>query len=123
MSVEFDRRVVDEVARRAARRLAILGEERPDLLAERLAALDPDTLSELLELSRLPRPLADREPLRRHVGVEGIDYCTNRLLVRGGGADPSASTPCRAELAELDDRDLLAARRYIPETLPGNVLG
>jgi hypothetical protein len=124
MSVEFDRQVVDEVARRAARRLAILGEERPDLLAERLAVLDTDTLSDLLQLSRLPGPLANREPRRRHFGVEGVDHCTNRLLVRKrAGAGPPVAALCPAELTELDDEDLLAARRYIPETLPGNVLG
>lgn len=124
MSKPFDRQVVDEVARRAAQRLAILGEEEPDLLAERLASLDSDTLSDFLELSRLPSPLADREPSRRHVGIEGVDYCTNRLVVRrcsGPVARPGAGPV--TDLAELDDEDLLAARRYVPETLPGNVLG
>jgi hypothetical protein len=125
MTDSFDRRVAQEVARRAAQRLTILRSERPDLLAERLASADPDVLSELLELTRLPGPLADREPVRRHVGVEGVDYCTNRLVLsrrrsrgRWGGPDPDA-----ADLAALDDDDLLAARRFVPETLPGNVLG
>jgi hypothetical protein len=124
MSTEFDRHVVGEVARRAARRLAILGEERPDLLAERLAASDPDVLSGILELTRLPGPLADREPRRRHVGVEGVDYCTNRLVVRNPVPRRPSPAPSREpDLSDLDDEDLLAARRYVPETLPGNVLG
>jgi hypothetical protein len=124
MSSEFDRHVVSEVARRAARRLAILGEEHPGLLAERLAASDPDVLSEILELTRLPGTLADREPHRRHVGVEGIDYCTNRLVVRNTSARRTSPSPAGdPALSDLDDEDLLAARRYVPETLPGNVLG
>jgi hypothetical protein len=121
----LDRQVADEVARRAALRLAILSSELPDLLAERLASADPDVLSELLELTRLPRVLADREPRRRHVGVEGVDYCTNRLvLTRSRRRGRRAELPeDAADLASLDDDDLLAARRFVPETLPGNVLG
>lgn len=124
MSVRFDRQVADEVARRAARRLEILREERPELLAERLASLDPETLSDLLELTRLPAPLADREPAHPHVGIEGVDHCTNQLLMtrsrRGRAVVEALDQP---DLASLDDEDLLAARRYLPETLPGNVLG
>lgn len=125
MTDPFDRQVADEVARRAAARLAILSSELPDLLAERLASADSDVLSELLELTRLPDPLADREPRRRHVGVQGVDYCTNRLVLsrtrrRGRALELSGEG---ADLAALDDDDLLAARRLVPETIPGNVLG
>lgn len=124
MAARLDRQVADEVARRAARRLEILRAERPDLLARRLSALDPDTVSEILELTRLPAALADRESCTRHLGIEGVDYCTDRLVVadpRQGRTmvEPSDGPP----LAQLDDDDLLAARRYVPETLPGNVLG
>jgi hypothetical protein len=118
MSVRFDRQVADEVARRAARRLEILREERPELLAERFASLDPETLSDLLELTRLPEPLADREPAHPHVGIEGVDHCTRSR--RGRAVIEALDEP---DLASLDDEDLLAARRYLPETLPGNVLG
>lgn len=120
----FDRQVADELARRAALRLEILRSERPGLLAERLASIDPDVLSELLELTRLPTPLADREPRRRHVGVEGVDYCTNRLVLSRRRMNRQAlDLAGAADLASLDDEDLLAARRFVPETLPGNVLG
>lgn len=125
MPGEIDRRIAEEIAQRAARRLEILGRERPELLADRLAGWDPDALSELLDLTRLPERLADREPRRRHLGVSGVDHCTERLVSADAGR-PDAAHPVEyvdAELAELDDDDLLAARRYVPETLPGNVLG
>ncbi len=124
MSDPLDRQVAKEVARRASVRLDILRREQPDLLAERLRSLDPDVLTELLELTRLPKLLADREPSRRHVGIEGVDHCTNRLVVgwprRGHRA---MELEGEADLANLDDEDLMAARRFVPETLPGNVLG
>jgi hypothetical protein len=124
MSAGLDRQFADEVARRAARRLEILRKERPDLLAERLATMDPDVLSDLLELTRLPAPLAHREPTHHHLGVAGVDHCTNRLVVRRRRWDPRKSAAAEEpDLAALDDDDLLAARRYVPETLPGNVLG
>jgi hypothetical protein len=124
MSEAYDRQVVDEVARRAARRLDILRREQPDVLADRLASLDSEALSDLLELTRLPDALADRERARRHVGIEGVDYCTDRLVY--AGPEHSQERASRAEppdICALDDEDLLAARRYIPETLPGYVLG
>jgi hypothetical protein len=125
MTDPLERQVAWEVARRAAVRLAILRAERPDLLAERMATADPQVLSELLELTRLPSPLADREPLRRHMGVAGVDFCTNRLVLtrtrcRGRARELADDAP---DLASLDDDDLLAARQFVPETLPGNVLG
>jgi hypothetical protein len=127
MAHGFERQVADELARRAARRLEILREERPDLLAERMGSLDPDTLEELMELTRLPDPLSDREPRRRHMGIEGVDYCTNRLVLthsaRRREAEPSLGAAGDPDLETLDDEDLLAVRRYVPETLPGNVLG
>lgn len=124
MSNAFDRQVVDEVARRAARRLAILRKEQPELLAERLATMDCEALSEFLALTRLPDALADRERTRRHVGVEGVDFCTNRLIIgRWPGPAKRAARPRPQDVGALDDEDLVAARRYVPETLPGNVLG
>jgi hypothetical protein len=124
MSDRVDRQVAGEVARRAALRLEILRREQPDLLAQRLASLDPEILSGILELTRLPRALADREPARRHRGVEGVDYCTNRLVLNRPWRGRRAVEVARdADLKELDDDDLLAARRFVPETLPGNVLG
>ena len=125
MPGEIDRRIAEEIAHRAARRLEILGRERPELLAARLSSWDPDALSELLDLTRLPDRLADREPTRRHLGVSGVDHCTERL-VSAEARDADVTHPVEyvdADLAELDDDDLLAARRYIPETIPGNVLG
>jgi hypothetical protein len=120
----FGRQVANEVARRAAMRLEILRRERPDLLAERLESLDPDVLSGILELTRLPPPLADREPRRRHVGIEGVDYFTDRLVLGWPGRAHRARVLTRKpDPASLDDDDLLATRRFIPETLPGNVLG
>lgn len=124
MPRDINRRVAEELARRAARRLQILREERPELLAERMASLDADTIGEILALTRLPALLADREPARRHVGIEGVDYCTDRLILSGptyGG--PVRSADEEPDLSSIDDDDLLAARRYVPETLPGNVLG
>lgn len=127
MTHGFERQVADELARRTARRLEILREERPDLLAERLESLDPDTLHELMELTRLPDPLSDREPRRPHMGIEGVDYCTNRLVLtrstRRRDAKPTLGAADDPDLETLDDEDLLAVRRYVPETLPGNVLG
>lgn len=122
---EIERRIAKEIACRAARRLEILRSEEPELLADRLAGWDAEALADLLNLTRLPDPLADREPSLRHRGVSGVDYCTDRL-VGGESGEREAGRPVRyleAEVSELDDDDLLAARRYIPETLPGNVLG
>jgi hypothetical protein len=118
---KIQRQVADELARRTARRLEILRSEQPELLAERLASMDPEVLADLLELTRLPPPLADREPRRRHVGVEGVDFCTNRIVVRtrGTGFAPDSD----GALSTLDDDDLLSAGRYVSETLPGNMLG
>lgn len=124
MSVRFDRQVAREVARRAARRLEILREERPDLLAERFASLDPETLSDLLEVTRLPEPLADREPAHRHVGIDGVDHCTDQLvLTRNRRGRPVVEAVPDPDLGSLDDEDLLAARRYAADTLPGHFLG
>jgi hypothetical protein len=124
MSDPFDRHVAEEVARRTARRLDILRRERPDLLAERLESLGPEVLNELLELTRLPSALANREPPRRRVGIQGMDYCTNRLVVgRARRGLREIDLPGEEDLATLDDEDLMAARRIVPETLPGNVLG
>lgn len=124
MSGDINRRVAEELARRAARRLQILREERPELLAERLASLDPATLDEFLAFTRLPAPLADREPVRRHIGIEGVDHCTNRLIMTDRRFHvPETGASYEPDLTSVDDDDLLAARRYVPETLPGNVLG
>jgi hypothetical protein len=125
MTDPLDRQVAEEVARRASARLTILRSELPDLLARRFASADPEILSELLELTRLPIGLADREPLRRHIGVEGVDYCTNRLVLNRLSPRDRPTLPSQpaTDLTALDDDDLLAARRFVPETLPGNVLG
>lgn len=123
MTSQAHRHVAEEIARRAARRLEILLEERPDLLAARLGRCDPETLDTLLELTRLPPGLADREPELCHVGVRGIDHCTDRLVMAEGRI-PDDEVPVGNHFMEtLDDADLLAARRYVPETLPGYLLG
>lgn len=123
--MHLDRQVAAEIARRAARRLELLAAEQPELLADRLSGWDSEELRHLLELTRLPEPLADREPPRRHVGVRGIDHCTERLVSREADRErgPHSLEYVSADLPELDDGDLVAARRYLPETLPGNVLG
>jgi len=123
MSQDINRRVAEELAERAARRLQILKEERPELLAERMASLDPETLSEFLELTRLPAPLADREPCHLHVGIEGVDHCMERLVVSCPESPGAREVDGEPDLAALDDDDLLAACHYVPETLPGNMLG
>ena len=123
MSNRIHRHVAEEIARRAARRLEILREERPDLLTRRLTRCDSETLNVLLELTRLPPGLEDREPALCHVGVHGIDHCTDRLVVEDGRIPEDEVDPEDGTIEQLDDEDLLAARRYVPETLPGYLLG
>jgi hypothetical protein len=121
-----DRQVAAEIAVRAAARLEVLAAERPDLLAERLAGWESEEVRALLELTRLPDQLAEREVPRRHVGVQGIDHRTESLVTGEDAADHQRRRGLHyadARITELDDDDLLAARHYIPETLPGNVLG
>lgn len=123
MSSQIHRHVAEEIARRVARRLEVLLEERPDLLAHRLGRCAPETLDVLLELTRLPPGLEDREPEFSHVGVRGIDHCTDRLVMADGRI-PDDEVPSGDRIMQmLDDDDLLAARRYVPETLPGYLLG
>ncbi len=121
-----DQQVAAEIAVRAAARLEVLAAERPDLLAERLAAWGSAGVRALLELTRLPDQLAERESPRRHVGVQGVDYRTESLVTSDGPEDyrrRAALHYADAPIPELDDDDLLAARHYIPETLPGHFLG
>ncbi len=126
-SVEHvEQQVAAEIAIRAAARLEVLAAERPDVLAARLAGWESEGVRALLELTRLPDQLARWESPRRHVGVQGVDYRTESL-VTGDGSDDHRRRACMhyadARIPDLDDEDLLAARHYIPETLPGNVLG
>ncbi len=121
-----DRQVAAEIARRAARRLELLAEERPDLLAERLERWDARDVRDLLSLARLPDPLAAHDPPHRHRGIRGVDHCTEALVSDDGSGAADGLRPLeyvRADIADLDDEDLLAARHFIAETLPGNVLG
>lgn len=121
-----DRQVAAEIARRAARRLQVLAEERPDLLAERLERWDARDVRDLLSLAQLPAPLAEHDPPHRHRGIRGVDHCTESLVSGDAGEPVAALRPLeyvRADIPDLDDEDLLAARHFIAETLPGNVLG
>ncbi len=115
-SITLDQQVAAEIVRRAARRLELLAAERPDLLAERLSCWDSEGVRGLLDLSHLPDSLAQQEPAGEHRGVSGVDHCTEHLVSH-------SIEYVEVPLPELDDDDLLAARRYVPETLPGYYLG
>lgn len=123
MSSYIHQHVAGEIARRTARRLEILREERPELLAARLGRCDSETLNILLELTRLPPGLADREPVCSHVGVRGVDHCTDRLVMEAGSIPDDEVDVDGDAIEALDDDDLMAARRFVPETLPGYLLG
>lgn len=120
-----DHQVAAEIARRAARRLEVLAEERPDLLAQRLERWDARDIQHLLSLTRLPDPLAAHDPPHPHLGIRGVDHCTESLV--SGDREPAHGLQpleyVRVDISDLDDEDLLAARHFIAETLPGNVLG
>jgi hypothetical protein len=121
-----DQQVAAEIARRAAHRLEVLADEAPDLLADRLHRWQTGELPDLLSLTRLPAPLADRDPPRQHYGVRGMDCCTETLVAdhpAAGRASSRVLAYVHAEISDLDDEDLLAARRVIAETLPGYMLG
>lgn len=117
--------VADEVTSRIASRIRILATESPETLEERLSECRTWELPELLRLTRLPPQLADREPPRQHLNVAGVDHRLHRmLLAHGRQIDWNGGVHLtRTDLSQLDDDDLLAAGRYIPETLPGYMLG
>lgn len=113
--------VAEAVSLRVVERLAILVAEQPDLLGRRLARLDPDVLAELLHATSLPPRLSHLERPHERRGVLGTDYRLDRPMVQA--APPAERWVPLAEVERLDDDDLLAAGSYVPETLPGYMLG
>ena len=116
-------RVAEVMARRVAERLGPVLDEEPRTLARRLADLDSWTLETML---RLTHDHADAEPERRphHLGVVGVDHALNRLVVDAPREAFRERTDLEVvDLEELDDEDLISAAHYVPETLPGYMLG
>lgn len=117
-------RVTEAISRRLANRLSTVLDEEPRALNDRLAALDDWTLATLLRLSRRRAAEQGRAARTRHLGVVGVDHSLNRLVVE----ETDGSTPVEVDLDsldlnQLDDEDLIAAAHYVPETLPGYLLG
>lgn len=109
--------VVEVITRRVKDRLEPILEEDPTSLERHVSALDRWTLGALLRLTG-----EERAGAGRHLGVVGVDHSLNRLVVEEE-TEPGVRELEGTELADLDDEDLLAAARYVPETLPGYMLG
>ncbi len=112
------------MVRRLRRRLQGVLEEDPSTLETRLSCLDGWTLSTLLRATGQQAGDGAASPRPRHLGVVGVDHALGQLVV---GEPRAAIAPSRAvetvDFDGLDDEDLIAASRYVPETLPGYVLG
>lgn len=116
--------VAEAMSRRLADRLSTVLDEDPGTLNNRLVNLDDWTLATLLRLSRQRAAEQDRAGSPRHLGVVGVDHSLNRLVVEEPGGGSTAAVDLDAvDLNELDDEDLIAAAHYVPETLPGYLLG
>lgn len=117
-------RVAEAMSRRLADRLSTVLSEDPRALNDRLAALDDWTLATLLRLTTRAARDRDRAGSSRHLGVVGVDHSLNRLVMERPGGTTIADRDLDAlDLNELDDEDLIAAAHYVPETLPGYLLG
>jgi hypothetical protein len=114
-------RVAKVMARRVADRIGTVLDEEPRALARRLADLDGWTLETML---RLTRDRVDAAAHRRHLGVVGVDHSLNRLVVESARESTRERVDLEAvDLEALDDEDLISAAHYVPETLPGYMLG
>ena len=112
-------RVAEAMAHRVAERAEPVMDGDPRVLERRLAELDGWTLGVLVRLTASGED--PRGSVRRHLGVVGVDHSLNALVV-----DPVAHARRdldSVDLDALDDDDLIAAARYLPETLPGYLLG
>lgn len=116
-------RVAEVMIHRVAYRLQVVLEEDPATLEKRLSDLDGWTLAALLRLTRVAA--GERiEADQHHLGVVGVDHSLNQLVVGESCTRVSVLRDLNAiDLDQLDDEDLIAASRYVPETLPGYVLG
>ncbi len=111
------------VQRLTARLGDVLAEE-PATLETRLSHLDAWTLAALLRVTPVRDGGGPPWRRRRHLGVVGVDHSLNQLVVGDAPSRISASRSLEAvDLDQLDDEDLIAASRYVPETLPGYLLG
>lgn len=99
-------------------------EEDSTTLESRLYGLDDWALATLLRVTRAESG-GNTSPRRSgHLGVVGVDYALNQLVVGEPRARVIPSQVLDAvDLDALDDEDLIAASHYVPETLPGYLLG
>ncbi len=113
-------RVAEVMAHRVTDRLRTLMFEDAGGLERRLLELDGHTLGALLRLTQQPADAAGSH----HLGVLGVDHSLNRLVLdQTTGNRATARDMATVDLDQLDDEDLIAAARYVPETLPGYMLG
>ena len=111
--------VAEVMARRIADRIGGVVGEDARFLERRLADLDSWTLETLLKLTS-----PERRRGGEHLGVVGVDHCLNRLVTERSSSRLPADPRLEAvDLEELDDDDLISASHYVPETLPGYMLG
>jgi hypothetical protein len=120
-----DRSMIEPVAATIAHRLIdrfeYLLRDRAEF-ERRLVELDGQLLIHLLR--QLGDSCAPPPAPRRHLGVVGVDHALSRLVVEGAaGGRGLAGRLGAIDLEELDDEDLIAAAYYLPETLPGAMLG
>lgn len=115
--------VAEAMARRVAERVGPLLDEDPGALEHRLTELDGWALTLMLRVTAQEREEA-RTKAARHMGVIGVDHSLNRLVIEEptGEARPAVDLEA-VDLDALDDEDLIAAAHYVPETLPGYLLG
>lgn len=116
--------VAEAMAERVAERLRVLLADQPSGLEDRLVELDGWALATLLRLTHAEAGAEPADRVRRHLGVVGVDHSLNRLVVEEPGGPGSVDRDLEElDLSALDDEDLIAAARYVPETLPGYMLG